>query len=117
MNRIFALTAETAVFEEVEMAQEDIEVRTFDEPLAFLEAFLTLHSQIAVLDIDLLQAKSEPMIHIIRHINKKTPLVVILSKENMPICLSVFSLGIVSYLIKPLSPENLGTLLRSMIHQ
>ena len=97
------------------MLKDKIEIKTMSDPLVFLEVFLSLHCQIVVLDIDVLKDKTGSMINIIQLMNKDIPLIVILSKDMMPVCLSVFSKGISTYLIKPISPENLKALIESTI--
>lgn len=110
MYRALALTEEESLLDEVQKmttSSKKFEVKTFTDSLLFLENFLSLHSETVILDIDLLGEQVIRLIHIIRLISKSTPVILILSKEKMPICLTVFSLGIVSYLIKPLSAEAL----------
>lgn len=110
MYRALALTEEESLLAGVQKmtaSGKKFEVKTFTDPLLFLENFLSLHSETVILDIDLLDEQVIRLIHIIRLISKSTPVILILSKEKMPICLTVFSLGIVSYLIKPLSAEAL----------
>lgn len=116
MNKILALTEDEKPFEALKkMVSGSIEIKTMSDPLIFLEVFLSLHCQIVVLDIDVLKDKTGSMINILHLMNKDIPLIIILSKEKMPVCLSVFSKGISTYLIKPVSPENLKALIESTI--
>jgi response regulator of citrate/malate metabolism len=55
------------------------------------------------------------MIQVLKNINGDSKIVLVLSPENMPICSAALSLGVLSYQIKPLSPENVTEIISSIL--
>lgn len=118
MRQVLALSNEKMLFEGCEAMltkNNDIEIKTYADPLCIIENLLTLQSELIVIDVDFTAETTTRIIHIIRLINKRIPIVLILSKENMPICLAVFSRGAISYLTKPIAPQNLCDLISSTL--
>jgi DNA-binding NtrC family response regulator len=118
MKRVLAFTKEKESFERVEemmKADGDIEIKIYSDALFFIEHLLSLHAEIAILDVDVLKKQTARMIQIIRLISPNLPVVLILSQENMAICLAVFSSGLGAYLIKPIIPENIRDLIISTL--
>ncbi|NIW99649.1 MAG: response regulator [Phycisphaerae bacterium] len=119
MQRILVLTDEKRKFTDLEnMLKESGEVvlNTFTDSLDLLEKFLTLHSELIILDVDLLNGKVINLMNILRSIKKDFPIVLLLSKEKMSICSKAFSLGIVLYLIKPVTANNIYDIVSSTLH-
>ena len=113
MDRILILSAENNLFSKVQEAMgknnnAEIEIITCADSLNLIENYVSQHTELVILDIDMIKEGAIKLINIIRSIKKNVQIILILSKKNMSICSEVLSLGIVSYLIKPFSIENLS---------
>jgi len=62
---------------------------------------------LVILDIDLLSEQVLKLINILQSIKRNSQIILVLSKDKMAICSAAFSLGIVSYLVKPVSTRNM----------
>lgn len=111
MDRILILSGESNLFSEVQEKIRDkaeIEIITCADSLNLIENYVSQHTELVILDIDMIKEGAIKLINIIRSIKKNIQIILILSKKNISICSDVLSLGVVSYLIKPLSIENLS---------
>lgn len=118
MERILALTTEKDLFTGIqEKIQDnaDIDIKTCIDNLNLIEKFVSQHTELVILDIDLLQEKVIKLINILRSINKNLKIILILSNDKMAICSSALSLGVVSYLIKPISINNLAKIISATL--
>lgn len=118
MNRILALTKEKELIREIErVVLEDVsvDIETYTDMLEFIENLHTRFTQLVILDIDLLLEKIIKLISVIRSIRKDCKIILILSQENMAICSSALQMGIVSYMIKPVSVLNVYNIILSML--
>jgi len=109
MYRILALSQDKDLYAGVRDFlgdSSDIEIKTFTNSLDFLEKFSSLHTELVILDIDLLNEQVLKLINILQSIKRNSQVILILSKDKMGICSAAFSLGVVSYLIKPVSTKN-----------
>lgn len=111
MDRILILSGENDLLSEVQKKINDkaeIEIIACEDSLNLIENYVSQHTELVILDIDMIKEGAIKLINIIRSIKKNVQIILILSKRNMSICSDVLSLGIVSYLIKPFSIENLS---------
>lgn len=109
MYRILALSQDKDLYAGVRDFlgdSSDIEIKIFTNNLDFLEKFSSLHTELVILDIDLLNEQVLKLINILQSIKRNSQIILILSKDKMAICSTAFSLGVVSYLIKPVSTKN-----------
>lgn len=110
MDRILVLTSEIDLFQKIQKKMEEvheIQITTCDDNLNLMEKFMSQHTELVILDIDLLKERVVKFINILRTMKKNLQIILVLSQENMEICSEALSLGVVSYLIKPLAMENL----------
>lgn len=110
MYRVLALSQDKDLYAGVRDFlgdSSDIEIKTFTNSLDFLEKFSSLHTELVILDIDLLSEKVLKLINILQSIKRNSQIILVLSKDKMGICSAAFSLGIVSYLVKPVSTRNM----------
>ena len=118
MERILALTTEKDLFTGIqEKIQDnaDIDIKTCIDNLNLIEKFVSQHTELVILDIDLLKEKVIKLINILRSINKNLKIILILSNDKMSICSGALSLGVVSYLIKPISINNLAKIISATL--
>lgn len=118
MERVLALTTEKELFEQIQERFEEqtaIDIKTYIDNLNLIEKFISQHTELVVLDIDLLNETVIRLINILRTINKNLKIILILSSDKMPICSQALSLGVVSYLIKPVSIENLSRIISATL--
>lgn len=116
MNRILALTKEKKLIREIERVVLDdisVDVEIYTDMLEFIENLHIRFTQLVILDIDLLQEKINKLISVIRSIRRDCKIILILSQKNMDICSSALQMGIVSYLIKPVSVLNVYNIILS----
>ena len=118
MNRILVLTTDQDLFSVVEDSLnklEKVEIKTFDHSLELVNHYLSHYASLIILDIDLLKHETFQMIQVLRSIHAQTKIVLFLSPENMPICSSALSMGVLSYQIKPISEEKLVEIIASLL--
>ncbi|MFQ6115413.1 MAG: response regulator [bacterium] len=118
MGRILALTEEIEMIEEVEQLLQDeiqVEIAVHGDTLDFLENLLERYTQLVILDLDILREKVTKLIHIIRSIHKDCKIILILSQEKMSICSTALSMGVFSYLIKPVAVLNAYNIILSAL--
>ncbi|MEJ2052060.1 MAG: response regulator [Calditrichota bacterium] len=118
MNRILVLTTDQDLFSVVEDSLnklEKVEIKTFDHSLELVNHYLSHYASLIILDIDLLKHETFQMIQVLRSIHAQTKIVLFLSPENMPICSSALSIGVLSYQIKPISEEKLVEIIASLL--
>jgi DNA-binding NtrC family response regulator len=118
MNRILVLTTDQDLFSVVEDSLnklEKVEIKTFDHSLELVNHYLSHYASLIILDIDLLKHETFQMIQVLRSIHAQTKIVLFLSPENMPICSSALSMGVLSYQMKPISEEKLVEFIASLL--
>jgi len=118
MDRILALTNEKELFSEIQEKIQDrteIDIITCMDNLNLIEKFVSQHTELVILDIDLLNEKVIKLINILRAINKNLKIILMLSNDKMSICSLALSLGVVSYLVKPVSNDNLTKIISATL--
>ncbi len=118
MNRILVLTADEDLFSVVEDSLnnlEKVEIQTFENSLELVNHYLSHYASLIILDIDLLKHEIFQMIQVLRSIHVQTKIVLFLSPENMPLCSSALSMGVLSYQIKPISEVKLAEIIASIL--
>jgi response regulator of citrate/malate metabolism len=78
---------------------------------------MSLHSELVILDLDLLGEQVTHLMNVLRNIKKNVQFILILSTDKMPICPEAISLGVISYILKPCSAKNLGNLIQSTLNK
>jgi len=119
MYKILVLTSEVDLFEDVEESlkkDEEVEIILFQHSLKLINHFLTYYAPLVILDIDFLKNEILEMIQVLKNIHPNTKIILILSPENMPICLTALSQGVVSYQVKPISSSNAAAIISSILH-
>ena len=109
MHRILALTTEMKTIEKIKDAlskTQKIEIMSFSNTLDLIDSFQNFHSNLVILDIDFLKTEVTKLIKLLRTSKSDFKVVLMLSAENMAICSNALSVGVVSYLIKPISISN-----------
>ena len=110
MDRILILSTEIDLLEKIQEKFEEageIQITACDDSLNLMERFVSQHAELVVLDIDMLKEGVVKLINILRTMKKNLQIILMLSQANMAICSEALSLGVVSYLIKPVSMDNL----------
>lgn len=111
MERVLVLTEDEELFIKFKKKiREGLEIQivTCPDSLNLIENYTSQHTELVILDIDMLKNGVSKLINILRSIKKNVQIILILSKANMSLCSEVLSLGVVSYLIKPVSVDNLS---------
>ncbi len=125
MYRILALTNENGLFKDVEktlLNDINVEVKSSSDIWDVLQNLQQKYTHLVILDIDVLFDDVKKLIDIIRAIQKDCKVILILSQQNMSICSSALTMGLVSYLIKPFSALNankiiIATLLKDIMNK
>ena len=110
MHRVFVLAEETDLYETIQRnfgENEEIKIRVFQDSLDLLEMISTMIPDLLILDIDILKEQVIKLMHILKSVIQKPQIILVLSQDKMSICSSAFSEGVVSYLVKPVSPDNI----------
>lgn len=118
MNRVFALTNENRIFSEVKIAIneiENIEILTFSNPLNLIDKYVNCHSELIILDHDLLNGEITRLMKILRAIKKNPKIILILKENKINECAKAISMGVVSYILKPVSEIELTKLVISTV--
>lgn len=118
MDNILVLTNETDLFVKIQKKVEEVnevQITTCDDNLNLVEKFISQHTELVILDIDILKERVVKLINILRTMKKNLQIILILSPENMSICSNALSLGVVSYLIKPVSMDNLHKIITATL--
>lgn len=112
------LSAETEWFEQISRnldEEEQWEILMHSNVLEFLEHFLSRFPALVILDIDLLGKEINRVIKILRSLKKDLKIMLILSSEKVAICSQALSLGVLTYLLKPISPANASNIIKSTL--
>jgi response regulator of citrate/malate metabolism len=115
---MLTLSSECLFFKEVEKYLKpimSIEISNFSDSLDIIDCYLKNYAQLIVLDIDLIKENVLKLIEVIHSIHRDTQIILLLSKENTNLCPEAFSRGVISYHIKPLSPENFSKIIKSTL--
>lgn len=119
MNRVLALSNEKKMFTDFRKrmgGKINLKLAVYSDALALIENFASFHTQLVILDLDLLDRRILKLIKVLRNIQKDVKIIAILSKEKLPVCPEVLSMGIVSYIIKPISLKILSDLIISILN-
>ena len=118
MYRILALSQDKDLYAGIKDFSEGIskvEIKIFSNSIDLLEKFSSLHTELVILDIDLINEQVLQLINILQAIKRNVSIILILSLDKMPICSTAFAMGVASYLIKPVSTQNVSDLIASAI--
>lgn len=113
------LSQDKALFQRVEgdiVSKDSIRLYTFSNSLDLIKYYLTNYASLILLDADIVRNDVLKLIEILHNINQEAKLIILVSPENMALCSSALSLGILSYQVKPVSPENMVDLIFSVLH-
>jgi len=91
------------------------QLKTFTQTLSFLEHFLEWYPQMVILDVDLIKADILKFIRILQKLKKDLKILLIASSKNISICSQALSMGIITYLLKPISTGNVHSLIHSTL--
>jgi len=119
MNKVLVLSQDKALFQRVEgdiVSKDSIRLYTFSNSLDLIKYYLTNYASLILLDADIVRNDVLKLIEILHNINQEAKLIILVSPENMALCSSALSLGILSYQVKPVSPENMVDLIFSVLH-
>ncbi len=114
MNKVFVLTKDPLFLDSLTQftrKNEDILAVTFSNNLEMLNRFLSDYAPLVILDIDLVKKDTFHMIQILHSIHRKTKIVLVVSTDDMPICTASLAYGVLSYQIKPVSPQSISELI------
>lgn len=109
MQRVLALTPETELIADIRdtlKSQFPIEITACVDQLDFLENFQKKHSELVILDIDYLDKQTTKMMRILKNMGKDCEFILLLSEKKITICSEALSIGVFTYLIKPVSVKN-----------
>ena len=118
MNKVLVLSQDKTLFQRVEgeiVSKDSIRLYTFTNSLDLIKYYLANYAPLILLDADIVKSDILKLIEIIHNINQEAKLILLISPENMSICSSALSLGILSYQVKPVSPENMVELIFSVL--
>ena len=121
MNKVLVLSQDKTLFQRVEgeiVSKDSIRLYTFTNSLDLIKYYLANYASLILLDADIVKSDILKLIEIIHNINQEAKLILLISPENMSICSSALSLGILSYQVKPVkpvSPENMVELIFSVL--
>jgi DNA-binding NtrC family response regulator len=118
MNKVLVLSQDKTLFQRVEgeiVSKDSIRLYTFTNSLDLIKYYLANYASLILLDADIVKSDVLKLIEIIHNINQEAKLILLISPENMSICSSALSLGILSYQVKPVSPENMVELIFSVL--
>lgn len=119
MNKVLVLSQDKTLFQRVEgeiVSKDSIRLYTFTNSLDLIKYYLANYASLILLDADIVKSDVLKLIEIIHNINQEAKLILLVSPENISICSSALSLGILSYQVKPVSPENMVELIFSVLH-
>jgi len=91
------------------------QLKTFTQTLGFLEHFLEWYPQMVILDVDLMKSDTLKFIRILQKLKKDLKILLIASSRNISICSQALSMGIITYLLKPISTGNVYSLIHSTL--
>jgi DNA-binding NtrC family response regulator len=118
MNKVLVLSQDKTLFQRVEgeiVSKDSIRLYTFTNSLDLIKYYLANYASLILLDADIVKSDVLKLIEIIHNINQEAKLILLISPENMSICSSALSFGILSYQVKPVSPENMVELIFSVL--
>ena len=91
------------------------EVKFYTNTFDFLEHFLEWYPQVVIMDVDLIQSNTLKLIRILQKLKKDLKIFLIVSSRNMKVCSQALSMGIITYLLKPISTKNICSLIHSTL--
>ncbi len=119
MNKVLVLSQDKTLFQQVEgeiVSKDSIRLYTFANSLDLIKYYLANYASLILLDADIVKSDVLKLIEIIHNINHEAKLILLVSPENISLCSSALSLGILSYQVKPVSTENMVDLIYSVLH-
>lgn len=118
MNRVLAFTNEQKLISDIndEFKNIEIECILLSEIIDLFENFVRCHSQLVILDLDLIEGHTIQLVNTLRAINKDSKFLLILSPDKMEECSQALPHGMVAYLTKPIAPMNASKLISSVLH-
>jgi len=88
-----------------------VEIRTVASFLQLIEQHSDRHAKLIVLDADQLMEQVVPLVKILRTMDQRCKILLLLSPEHLSLCTQVLSLGMVSYLVKPVNARSVSSLI------
>ncbi len=119
MYHVMILSKELSLFDPVRDELEkcpDYHITVFTDEMELLRQYVVIEVDLVVVDIDMVLERVKNLISVLRLLQKKVKIVLILSKENLKFCSTAFSSGVSTYLLKPVVPENILDIIRSRLH-
>lgn len=102
MKQVIILTAEKT-FQGTPDSNYDFKIQSFQACCTFLESFLSNHSDLVILDIDLLEQRVIHVLKLIKLLKSSVPVILVLSDKHITTCKNALPIGILAYLMKPVS--------------
>jgi len=96
---------------------EGFDVIEADSGTAAVEQFAKSKFDVAVLDLRMPEMDGLELLEVMRDRNIKTPAVIITAYGDMPNAVKAMKLGAIDFLAKPVTPEQLRTLLNEVIER
>lgn len=116
--RILALLDDVDLVSQIEERinrLSSIKIITSSDSLDLIEQYSCRHTRLVILDADLLNERVIQLVKVVRSIEKNSRILLLLSQEKIHLCSKVLSLGMVSYLIKPISPVSAANIICSSL--
>lgn len=118
MIRVIAFTKETKLFSDINKEckkQSEIECTLLSDLLDLFENFVKWHTQLVILDLDIIEGRTIQLVQVLRVINKNCKFLLILSPDKMEECSKALPHGMVAYFTKPISPLNISKFVQSVL--
>jgi DNA-binding NtrC family response regulator len=96
---------------------EDFDVTEAESGAAAVEKFAKSKFDVAVLDLRMPEMDGLELLEVMRDKNIKTPAVIITAYGDVPNAVKAMKLGAIDFLAKPVTPEQLRTLLTEVIER
>jgi DNA-binding NtrC family response regulator len=96
---------------------EGFDVTEAESGTAALERFAQLQFDVAVLDLRMPEMDGLELLEVMRDKNIRTPAVIITAYGDVPNAVKAMKLGAIDFLAKPVTPEQLRTLLNEVIER
>lgn len=119
MQKVLALTNEKELMAQIEdsiKSHSSIKISVSSDYLDLVENYQRRHAQLVILDVDLLNGRVVQLINVLRAMKKDCRILLMLSPDKMSLCSQAVSLGMVSYLIKPICIQNARNIICSALN-
>ena len=119
MQNVVLLVEDQSQFEEIGkqlMKEHDLRFHFFGNCLQFIEFVISNYADLVIIDLSIVKDRINYLIRILKRLQSDIRIILLLSKEQVKHCSDILTLGVLSFQIKPISPDTAMQIIASTLN-